>query len=81
MPPSPASPLSHTQQAAAKAEAEQAMKEKKQFSDLVKIKARHGYAPHSGGLETAASFFGNDGIFPTRVSRGRGREKKTVVER
>jgi len=34
---------------------------------LVKNKARHGYAPPDSGLVTCASFFGNGGIFPTKV--------------
>jgi len=37
------------------------------FDRLISNKARHGYAPPMGGMETAASFFGNDGIFPTKV--------------
>merc|ERR1712110_915316 len=34
---------------------------------LVINKAIHGYAPPTGGMNTAATFFGNDGIFPTKV--------------
>jgi len=37
------------------------------FDRLVANKHRHGYAPPGGGMETAAAFFGNDGIFPTKV--------------
>jgi hypothetical protein len=37
------------------------------FDRLIKHKDRYGYAPPSGGLDTAAAFFGNDGIFPTKV--------------
>ena len=29
--------------------------------------ARHGYAPPGGGMDKAASFFGTQGIYPTKV--------------
>lgn len=34
---------------------------------LAANKALHGYCPPDGGMDTACGFFGNNGIYPTKV--------------